>query len=173
MGILKWIEENPGQCPIRAELFNVNINLIDLCEGRFWGGHSVHFRMNFSIYERKDTLSQWTHQLLLPNGVHIYCKSVEEAKELAETSATRIFKAFKEQLPTIKEKKSNVTDKRYKLVKAIESRGVLGRIWYSRIQNMAGWWFTYKGSDPQLLGAKYEEALDFINSGTLDFYAGH
>lgn len=36
MGILKWVEESPGQCPIRAELFNVNIDLIDLCEGRFW-----------------------------------------------------------------------------------------------------------------------------------------
>jgi hypothetical protein len=162
MGILKWIEETPGQCPIRAELVNININLIDLCEGRFWGGHEFQFKLIFAIYERIETLSQWTHQLLMPNSVHIYCRNVEEAKELAETSAIRIFKAFKEQLPVIKVKRNNIKDKKFKLEQVMESRGIFGRVWYSRIQNMAGWWLYREELEPQFIGLKYEQALDFI-----------
>ncbi len=167
MGILKWVEETPGQCPIRAELVNVDVNLIDLCEGRFWGGHSFHLRFIFSIYERQQTLSQWTHSLLVPDGIHIYCRSVQEAKDLAEIAATRLFSAIKKQIPAIKTKRSNIRDKKFKLVQAMESRGIFGRVWYSRIQNMAGWWLYRKELEPQFLGLKYEQALDFINDGMI------
>lgn len=138
------------------------------------GGHTVNFKMNFSIHERIGTLSQWTHQLLMPDGIHIYCKSIKEAKELAEIAARRIFVSFKKQFPSIKAKRNNVKDKAIKLSDALLKRGINGftRIWFSKIKHMGGWMFAFDGNEPQLLGPNYKEALEFINSGSLDFYKG-
>jgi hypothetical protein len=56
-----------------------------------------------------------------------------------------------------------------KLSAFLEKRGINGRVWYSRLRGLTGWMFSYKGGDPQLLGSNYQQALEFIHSGTLDF----
>jgi len=100
MGLLRWVEASAGTSKpfLKAEIVNLSMDFIDLCEGRFWGGSTFYFQLKFSIHERIVHTNGWTHQLLAPNGIHIYCKDVEEAKEMAEVIYRRILDALSEQI---------------------------------------------------------------------------
>jgi hypothetical protein len=205
MGLLRWVEADIGTSKpfLKAEIVNLHLNFIDLCEGRFWGGSEFNFQLKFSIHERIVKNNGFDYQLLAPNGIHIYCKDVEEAKELAEVMYRRILGALSEQInrkPDTEQlpegelarrlqeglRMSRMTTEQFnrvmwkrhcklkkfktrELSAFLEKRGIVGRVWYSRLRGMNGWMFSYKGGDPQLLGSNYEQALDFIQSGTLDF----
>lgn len=99
MGLLRWTETSAGTSRpfLKAEIVNLDMDFIDLCEGRFWGGSKFYFQLKFSIHERIVKSNGWNYQLLAPNGIHIYCKDVEEAKELAEVMYRRILEALFEQ----------------------------------------------------------------------------
>ncbi len=100
MGMLRWVETDAGTSRpfLKAEIVNLNLDFLDICEGRFWGGHNFWFQLKFSIHERIIKDKGWSHQLLAPNGIHIYCRSVEEAKEIAEQMFERIARALMEQI---------------------------------------------------------------------------
>lgn len=170
MKLLKWVEVSPGY--LKAEPIKIDINFIDICEGRFWGLYNFNYSFRISIHQRSSPTKGWTHQLLL-DGMHVYCKSVDEAKDIAERMYGRIVQAFTKQLPQLNlPRRKSVKNKKTKLLTTLRERGIVGRIWFSQVKNMGGWMFSFEGSDPQLLGSNYEQALDFINSGTLDFYKG-
>jgi hypothetical protein len=57
-----------------------------------------------------------------------------------------------------------------KLSAFLEKRGIVGRVWYSRLRGKVGWMFNQNGGGPILIGSNYEQALDFVQNGTLDFY---
>jgi hypothetical protein len=105
MGLLKW-QELESDCVTfktfwKADILNLNLDFLDLCEGRHWGGRTYYHREGFSIYpklSKSDGPIPWTHQLLAPNGIHVYCRSVDEAKEVAEIMYTRIVEAIREQI---------------------------------------------------------------------------
>jgi hypothetical protein len=184
---------------LKATIVNFRLDFTDLIQGRFWGGHEYYFSEGFSIHERIIKDKGWNYQLLAPGGVHVYTKDVEEAKEIAELMFRRIAHTIVEQLNKQPEPELPVANKLQKALEAaqrtteqlnrvmwkrhcklkkfktkdlsavLEKRGIVGRVWYSQVKGMVGWMFSYQGGDPQLLGSNYEQALDFIQSGTLDF----
>jgi ribosomal protein S10 len=204
MGLLTWVESNVGGSRpfLKAEIVNMHLDFMDLCEGRFWGGHDFYFQLKFSIHERIVKSKDWNYQLLAPNGIHIYCKDVEEAKELAEVMYRRILDVLSEQInkkpepeklpegevakrlnkaleasKRTTEQFNRVMWKRHcklqkfkteKLSAFLEKRGIVGRVWYSRLRGTVGWMFNQNGNQPILLGSNYEQALDMASSGTLD-----
>jgi hypothetical protein len=207
MGLLTWVESDVGGSRpfLKAEIVNLHLDFMNLCEGRFWGGHEFYFQLKFSIHERIVKSKDWSYQLLAPNGIHIYCKDVEEAKELAEVMYRRILDALSEQINRSPEPEKlpegelakklnkamaaskttienlnavlykkfcrNQKHKTEKLLSLVKKRSIMGRVYYSRIRNMKnGWMFTHDGGRPVLIGSNYQQAVDFINSGTLDFY---
>jgi hypothetical protein len=54
MARLKW-ETVTGTSPFGDNWLRagptLNIDLMDLCEGRFWGGHVIYMRIGFSIHK--------------------------------------------------------------------------------------------------------------------------
>ncbi len=97
MSLLKWEEVKDVMHSYREKVFlkakvvNLNIDFIDLCEGRFWGGRNFYFDITFSIHERLvSEPSEWKYQLLAPTGIHIYCRTIEEAKEIADVMYRKI-----------------------------------------------------------------------------------
>lgn len=207
MGLLRWVEADVATSRkfLKAEIVNLSMDFIDLCQGRFWGGSTFYFQLKFSIHERIVKDKGWNYQLLAPNGIHIYCKDVEEAKEMAEVIYRRIIGALSEQINRSPEPEKlpegelanklnkamaaskatienlnvvlykrfcrNTKHKTEKLLSLVKKRGIMGRVYYSRIRNMKnGWMFTHNGGRPILIGTNYQQAVDFINGGTLDFY---
>lgn len=204
--MLNWeeVDVTTGKLFLKASPVNLTLDFMDLCKDRFWGGHNFHLDIRFSIHERIIKDKGWNYQLLAPNGIHIYCKDVEEAKEIAELMYRRIVGNFLEQINVKPEpeklpegeiaKKLNksldasrmtteqlnrVLWKRHckvqkfktqKLSAFLENRGIVGRVWYSRLRGLNGWMFSQHGGQPILLGSNYEQALDMANSGSLDFY---
>jgi len=193
VGLLRWVEAGCSKNFLKAEIINLHLDFIDLCEGRFWGASDLYFQLKYSIHERIVKDHGWNYQLLAPNGIHIYCKDVEEAKEIAEIMYRRTINALLEQVKNPEKlNKSleyskmtkeqfdramykifcrNTKHKTKKLISLLNKRGVSGKVYYSRIRRNVGWMFVYEGGDPILLGSNYEQALDMIQSGTLDFFA--
>ena len=54
------------------------------------------------------------------------------------------------------------------LTAILRSRGLPGRVYYSRRRYLVGWLHCWRKVE-QLLGADYAEAVDLIESGTMDF----
>lgn len=166
---------------LKANLVHVNIDFSDICENASWGGHNYYLDISFSIHKRKRSAcddSEWTHQLLIPNGCHFYCKSEEEAKDIAEKAYKKMRVAFEEnskkfyQKQTDYRKQLNKTkQKKRKLLSLLNKRGINGEVYYSN-KHPLGWMFVWSGKtvkNPDRLGFNFVEAVDFIESGTLDF----
>lgn len=203
--MLKWVETTAGTSRpfLKAEIVNLHLDFMDLCEGRFWGGHQFYFQLKFTIHERTVKDDKYTHQLLAPNGIHIYCVSADEAKELAEVIYKRIISAISEQskveeperlpdgevakmlnasMKSTNEIVQNLNEVLYKkfcrqtkhkcrkLWMFLDRRGIIGRVFYSRLPRNTGWKFVYKGYEPVKIGSNYQQAVDMIQSGALDFY---
>jgi hypothetical protein len=152
----------------------INLDLMDLCEGRFWGSHVIHMSISFSIHERnmKDE-NDWPYQLLAPNGVHIYCRSKEEGKEIAEVIYARILApliAVEKETPFVRLLLLNKDkNKKAKLEALLKERKIDGEVYYSN-KNPKGWMHLWtKDHDPQRLGYDYASAVDLIAKGTMDF----
>lgn len=180
MARLKWETiKHPG--PLKGDDHyragpTLDIDLMDLCEGRFWGGHRIYMRIGFSIFKLQGKReNNWTHQLLAPNGVHIYVTSLEEGKEIAEIIYARILApliAAEKETPFIrllllnKDKK-----KKQKLEALLRARKIDGEVYYSN-KHPKGWMHLWtKDHDPQRLGYDYASAVDLIEKGTMDFMA--
>lgn len=182
MSRLKWeVVKHPG--PLRGDDWykagpTLNIDLMDLCEGRFWGGHRIYMQIGFSIHKLRGKNypnNNWTHQLIAPNGVHIYVTSVEEGKEIAEVIYARILApliAAEKETPFIKllllNKEKN---KQAKLEALLRERKIDGRVYYSN-KNPKGWMHIWtQDHGPQRLGYDYASAVELIEKGTMDFMA--
>lgn len=204
MGLLNWVEADVATSRkfLKAEIVNLSLDFIDLCKDRFWGSSSFAFQLKFSIHERIIKDKGWAYQLLAPNGIHVYCKDVEEAKEMAELMYRRIIGALSEQIqksapppPETKVVKRlnnliesgkaqsadlnatlyrrhcrNIKHKTDKLFSLLKKRGIDGRVYYSRLRRHYGWMFVHQGGAPLLIGSNYQQAVDFVQSGSLDFY---
>jgi hypothetical protein len=103
MSLLNWKVVDIGCLkPILvAEVLELNMDFLDLCEGRYWGGHTFYLQIKFSIHERIVKDHHGTHQLLAPNGIHVFCHGVDEAKEVASTMYRRILEAVHEKMPLV------------------------------------------------------------------------
>jgi hypothetical protein len=148
---------------------------MDLCEGRFWGGHQIYIAINFSIHKRnfEKGPDDWSHQLLAPNGVHIYLHSVEEGKELAEIIYARILVSLvPKETPLIKSLLMNkAKHKKAKLEALLNKWDVSGEVYYSN-KYPKGWMHVWKpGHSPQRLGFDYAQAVDLIESGVMHLMA--
>lgn len=196
MGLLKWetVKLNDYSRPFwKAEIVNLQMDFIDICKDRYWGGSTFYLNIKFSIHERIVRDSQWAYQLLAPNGIHIYCKDIEEAKAIAEQMYARIRGALLERLqPPAKEpdvgfeiaKKLNkaldyskmtrhcrhTKHKTKKLFAYLQKRGIEGRVYFSRLRRHYGWHFSQNGSQPLMIGTNYATAINMINCGALDIY---
>jgi hypothetical protein len=148
---------------------------MDLCEGRFWGSHVIHMSIAFSIHERnmKDE-NDWPYQLLAPNGVHIYVRSKEEGKEIAEIIYARILTpliAAEKETPFVKHLLLNThKNKKVNLENLLRARKIDGEVYYSN-KYPKGWMHQWTKGVPQRLGYDYASAVDLIENGTMDFMA--
>ncbi len=168
--MLHWEEVDIG-CSrkfLTAKFIGLAIDFSDICQNRFWGNNAFKFNYCFSIHERI-MKSNWSYQLLAPSDIHVYCKSIDEAKAIAEVMAKRISGALLERFGKIKGSLRNVKKKREKLIELATFRGLRFRnIWY-----LGGWHITLLNDVQQLLGSNYEQALDMLNSGAFDFLGEH
>lgn len=175
MSRLTWVTvTNYGNTPWIKASNLVNLDLMDLCEGRFWGSSSIWMDIRFSIFKLKKLFDDWTHQLMAPNGVHIYLSSEEEGKQIAEVIYARILGALiaqEKETPYIKTLLRNKTKhKQAKLEAMLRSRNIDGQVYYSN-KGQKGWMFLWRKSDPQRLGYDYAQAVELIEHGTMDFMA--
>lgn len=155
----------------------LDINLMDLCEGRYWGGSRIYLRIGFSIHKRKSVkdANDWPYMLLAPNGVHIYVHSIEEGKEIAEVIYARILApliAAEKETPFVRLLLLNKDkNKKAKLEALLRERKIDGEVYYSN-KNPKGWMHLWnKYHDPQRLGYDYASAVELIEKGTMDFMA--
>lgn len=174
---LKWeTVKDCGSIPFIKASNIVNLDLIDLCEGRFWGGSKIWMDIKFSIHKRihVKSLDDWTYQLLAPNGVHIYLHSEEEGKEIAEIIYARILGALiakEKETPYIKLLLRNKTKhKKAKLEAMLRERKIDGQVYYSN-KRPKGWMHLWRDGDPQRLGYDYAQAVELIEHGTMNFMA--
>lgn len=180
MARLKWVFVK-NSSPVGNEGFHrastvINLDLMDLCEGRFWGSHVIHMAISFSIHERNiKNENDWPYQLLAPNGVHIYCRSKEEGKEIAEIIYARIL------APLIAAEKETLfirllllnkhKKKKENLEVLLRERNIDGEVYYSN-KNPKCWMHLWtKDHSPQRLGYDYASAVELIEKGTMDFMA--
>lgn len=184
MGLLKWeeVKLNDYSRPFwKAEIVNLNMDFIDICKDRYWGGSTFYLNIKFSIHERIVKDSQWAYQLLAPNGIHIYCKDIEEAKGIAEQMYARIRNAIHERINVVEEVREpepmmwkrhcrHTKHKTKNLFAFLKKRGIEGRVYFSRLRRHYGWMFCQNGSQPVMIGMNYETAINMIDSGTLDIY---
>jgi hypothetical protein len=106
---------------IVAEVLSLNMDFLDLCEGRYWGGHTFYLQIKFSIHERIVKDGRGTHQLLAPNGIHVFCHGVDEAKECAETMYRRILEAVHEKMPLVPPERPKIENLAEKLNRSLEA----------------------------------------------------
>lgn len=174
---LKWTEMGQSHSRWIRATNVINLDLIDLCKDRYWGSHVIHMTINFSIHERASVGQEgWTHQLLAPNGVHIYLNSEEEGKEIAEVIYGRILapliaEEVKSQKGTMLNElaRNKTKHKRTKLQNMISDRRIHGIVFYSN-KTPKGWMFdSLNGGTPQRLGYDFAQAASLIEKGILDF----
>lgn len=169
---LKWVIVNEYGTPWLKASNVINLDITDLCAGRSWGGNKIYIAINFSIHERKSVgQERWTHQLLAPNGVHIYLHSVEEGKVIAETIYARILASLcpSEKLLVKALLRNKTKHKKAKLEALLKKWDIRGEVYYSN-KFPKGWMHVSKhGWPPQRLGFDYAQAVELIESGTLNF----